>query len=335
MNEYIELTDDDLNQVINKRYRFEEEIGEGSFASVWKAFDLITNNHVAIKVISKNEDNDKYSDNEIKIYQELMTNITDDINIIKFLDLFEYKGHKCLVFNLVNEELDIFMKNTYEIKKVVIDLMNALSYVHKHNIIHSDVKLDNILHNKDDTGYILADFGNSIKETDEPYTYAACDVYRSPESILGGKITNKIDIWSAACIIYELLTDSTLFDLSNRETDDKDEHHMACINELLPCAKKFIKYKKYKFDTVKYFNKKSMKSLLRYHHFSYEEASDISDMLLPMLSCFSENRPSADEVLKCKWLKTDYRNTYSKNKLSKSLTPLSKRLDYYLWKHDI
>ena len=80
---------------------------------------------------------------------------------------------------------------------------------------------------------VLADFGNGCwtdkRFTDEVQTRQ----YRSPEVILGDGYSTPIDVWSCACLIFELLTGEFLFDPRTGDNFDRDEDHLALMVELL------------------------------------------------------------------------------------------------------
>ena len=101
------------------------------------------------------------------------------------------------------------------IRWIMFQLFSVLDYLHKHNIIHRDIKSANLLLTKD-CDLKLGDFGLSRKIGNymiSEYTYRVVTLwYRSPELILGCRTYGpEVDIWSAGCILGELLTGITLF----------------------------------------------------------------------------------------------------------------------------
>ena len=90
--------------------------------------------------------------------------------------------------------------------------------IKKKQIIHADLKPENIM--VDFHGKLkIIDFGSSYKERDVQriYTYIQSRYYRAPEIPLGLGISTAIDMWSFACIIYELLTGKPLFRCKNEK----------------------------------------------------------------------------------------------------------------------
>ena len=106
----------------------------------------------------------------------------------------------------------------------MFQLMRGVSEIHSKRLIHRDIKSSNILIKGDVLK--IADFGlaRSLAEPNRPYTVEVSTLlYRAPEVILlEGRYSNEIDIWSCACVFFEIVTSSHLFaadsdiDLINR-----------------------------------------------------------------------------------------------------------------------
>ena len=138
--------------------------------------------------------------------------------------------------------------------------------------------------------------------------------YRSPEVILGINYNTSADIWSFACLIFELITGDYLFEPKNSDSFNKNDDHLAQIIELLgKMPKKFCTIGK---NSKKYFNKDgnliriknlqfwSLKNvLITKYKIKENEAKSLSDFLLPMLEYYPEKRASAKKMLSHYWLK--------------------------------
>ncbi|CAO3620598.1 unnamed protein product [Cunninghamella blakesleeana] len=137
--------------------------------------------------------------------------------------------------------------------------------------------------------------------------------YRSPEVIFGGKWDTSADIWSLACMIFELLTGNYLFDPQRKKKQfNRDDDHLAQMIELLgPMPKDFVlsgKQSKIFFNSqgeLRHITRLKYWSLENVLHDKYgfhrQEAKEISDFLLPMLRY--QQRASAYELLFHPWLK--------------------------------
>ena len=137
--------------------------------------------------------------------------------------------------------------------------------------------------------------------------------YRCPEVILGGKWGPSADIWSAACMIFELITGDYLFDPQAGSKYGKDDDHMAQIMELLGNIPKELVNGKYALDI---FNRRG--ELRRIHKLRYwaldrvlrekylmskDESEILTSFLTPMLDMNPDIRVNANEMLKHDWLK--------------------------------
>ena len=125
-------------------------------------------------------------------------------------------------------------------------IINGLKYLHQSmNIIHRDLKLDNIFLNED-FEVKIGDFGLATKlNFVQRFKKVACGTpnYQAPEIIQNKKYTYAVDIWSLGCILYTLLTGKLAFDgKSVRQIHEKilaldyDEAKISC-----PIAKKLVK----------------------------------------------------------------------------------------------
>jgi serine/threonine-protein kinase SRPK3 len=139
--------------------------------------------------------------------------------------------------------------------------------------------------------------------------------YRGPEVILDGEYDESADLWSLACMVFELVTGDYLFDPRKGKTFKKNDDHLALITELIgPCTdSKFLKshdrYEEfYRPDgTLQRISKLKPWSLKRVLVEKYRmrpmDAMFLSNFLERMLKWDPKNRPTAEEMLKDPWLK--------------------------------
>jgi len=162
--------------------------------------------------------------------------------------------------------------------------------------------------------YKVADLGNACwvdrHFSDEIQTRQ----YRSPETIIHAGYDTSADIWSLACMIFELATGDYLFDPKCTEEYPRDEDHLALFIELLGPMPASLVSKGRKSMT--FFNRRSelrhIKNL-RYwglsdvlqqkYGFHYLEARNLTSFLLPMLNLLPESRVSAKVSLDHPWLR--------------------------------
>lgn len=160
----------------------------------------------------------------------------------------------------------------------------------------------------------IADLGNACWY-DEHYTNSIqTREYRSPEVLLGAPWGCGADIWSTACLIFELITGDFLFEPDEGHSYTKDDDHIAQIIELLGELPSYLlRNGKY---TRTFFNSRGLLrniSKLKFwpledvltekYKFSKDEAKEISDFLSPMLQLDPRKRADAGGLVNHPWLK--------------------------------
>ena len=137
--------------------------------------------------------------------------------------------------------------------------------------------------------------------------------YRAPEVILGINYNESSDIWSLACMVFELATGDFLFDPRKGDTYSKNDDHLAQIIELVGKMPKNFALSG--SNSMKYFNKngklKRIRKLVYYplikiltekYHFKENEAKALNDFIMPMLEYYPNKRITARELLRHPWL---------------------------------
>lgn len=159
----------------------------------------------------------------------------------------------------------------------------------------------------------LVDFGNACWVNKHFTERIQTREYRSPEAILGIEYNANTDIWSFACMVFEMLTNTFLFKPRKTEEFGKNEDHLALMIETLGKIPKNLALSGKK--SRKYFNKNGqlirIKNIKEYRikeilmhdfHFEAKEAEDIEEFLLPMLEYDPKKRIDAKTALQSKWL---------------------------------
>ncbi|XP_035223433.1 cyclin-dependent kinase 7-like [Stegodyphus dumicola] len=198
-----------------KRYEKISFLGEGQFATVYKARDITNGTIVAVKKIkvgSRTEAKDginRTAIREIKFLRDLK-----HPNIIGLLDVFGHKSNVSLVFDFMDTDLEVVIKDLQivltpgHIKAYIIMTLQGLEYLHANWILHRDLKPNNLLINSE--GVLkLGDFGlaKNYGSPNKVYSHQVVTRwYRAPELIFGARIySTGIDIWAVGCILAELL----------------------------------------------------------------------------------------------------------------------------------
>ena len=144
-------------EVFNERYVVSSVIGTGSFGQVVKAFDNATSEWVAIKIITSKKPFLQQAKTEIELLQFLHgKDPTDTACIVRLQEPFMFRGHQCLVFEMLSYNLyDLLRHTNFKgvslnlIRKFAKQILKALCFLALRDVsvIHCDLKPENILHN--------------------------------------------------------------------------------------------------------------------------------------------------------------------------------------------
>merc|ERR1711939_430177 len=165
-------------------------------------------------------------------------------------------------------------------------------------------KEDGIVDGIDIISVKIADLGNACWVGHHFTNDIQTRQYRSPEVILGAKWGASTDVWSMACMVFELITGDYLFDPQSGTKYGKDDDHIAQIIELLGTFPKSlcisgkwsqeIFNRKGELRNIHRLRHWALPDVLREkYHFSIEESKRISDFLLPMLELLPSERANA------------------------------------------
>jgi serine/threonine-protein kinase ULK2 len=191
-------------------YVLERKIGTGQFGEVFKGYNKVTNQDIAVKVIKRENLKGKFTElleNEIKVLRTC-----DNENIIKLYDIKKTANNIYLVLEYCNEgDLMEYLKKKKnlteeEAVEYLIQILNAFKTLNKAKIMHRDFKLPNIL--KHNGNIKIADFGFAkLLPADSNWatTMLGSPLNMAPEVLNGTEYNNKADIWSIGTCFFELL----------------------------------------------------------------------------------------------------------------------------------
>ncbi|XP_069469599.1 serine/threonine-protein kinase PRP4 homolog isoform X2 [Ambystoma mexicanum] len=211
-----------IGEVLDKRYNVYGYTGQGVFSNVVRARDVArANQEVAVKIIRNNELMQKTGLKELEFLKKLNDADPDDkFHCLRLFRHFYHKQHLCLVFEPLSMNLREVLKkygkdvglHIKAVRSYSQQLFLALKLLKRCNILHADIKPDNILVNESKTILKLCDFGSASHVADNDITpYLVSRFYRAPEIVIGKMYDYGIDMWSVGCTLYELYTGKILF----------------------------------------------------------------------------------------------------------------------------
>lgn len=210
-----------LGELLDARYHVQTNLGKGVFSAVVRALDAQTDRLVAIKIIRKQESMYKAGMKEIEILQQLAEADPDDRkHVIRLERHFEHKGHLCMVFENLSINLREVLKkfgrdigiNIKAVRSYAQQMFLGLSLLKKCEILHADLKPDNVLVNESRSQLKIADLGSAVSARDNEVTDVLVSrFYRAPEIMLGIRHDYAIDMWSIGCTLFELYTGKICF----------------------------------------------------------------------------------------------------------------------------
>ena len=151
-------------------------------------------------------------------------------NVINLLDFNLNRKDKelCILMEYLNIDLGKFIHENSQnpnvmnenfLKDISFQILSGLNYLHENNIIHRDIKLENILYDSKKNIAKIGDFGLSRQfdyDLSAIYTDVGTYPYKPPELLLGlTHYSTSFDIWSTACILVEICTGTHLFGKDN------------------------------------------------------------------------------------------------------------------------
>jgi serine/threonine protein kinase len=214
-----------LGEIVDGKYEIVSALGRGGFAAVYKARHLKMDRFVALKCLDgtllQQPEGPARFEREAKALHTLRHK-----NIIGFYGYGVWNEAPYMVMEVAEGTAlyDILRNNTAmpcdRAIKVITQVLEALGAAHRSGIIHRDLKPSNIILDADDNVKVI-DFGLSKfapgfglpaqRLTETGLTVGSCH-YMAPEQALGGDVDQRVDIYAAGCILYEMLAGKQPFD---------------------------------------------------------------------------------------------------------------------------
>ena len=200
---------------------FHPHIGKGSFSKVYRGQSVLSNDTLAIKKITRS----RLTSNKLVEYIEKEINIIKCLhhkNIVEYKDLILDEKNIFIVTEYCNGGTlkEIIDETTIEWKSCMIQIKDAIEYLHKNNIFHRDIKPQNIFVTYNDSDILhrnnillkLGDFGfaknvnySDDENVDMGNTLCGTPMYMAPEMMCEKKPHVLSDMWSLGVIFFQLL----------------------------------------------------------------------------------------------------------------------------------
>jgi len=290
------ITDEKKVMYIEEQFEIKTDLGQGGFAIIKLIEDKNTLDKFALKIIQRNSSvylqKDPYMTYKREV--DVLENVNHS-NIIKLIQhgtykikknhirnspclILEYAENGCLFDYIGVGEEKGFPENI--VKKIFLDILNGLNYLHKQGFVHGDLKTENIVLLSDWT-VKLCDFGNSYQMKSEdkfnPY-FGSSALYASPEILSGcnnNLLGDKNDVFSLGIILFALLLGGKPF----RKAELSDQFYKK-ISENDPCL--FEIYSR---------------------QFKTKFSDDFKNLFISMLSYKAKYRPTIEDIINSPWMK--------------------------------
>lgn len=237
--------------ILGQKYRVIKDCNFGTFSNVYTCSDTKNQHQVVVKCYRSQNYFSQSAEREIKIMRVLNKLDLDQSLFVPYLGSFYYHGHLCIVLEKYGQSLyEAFSArkftplNSMAIRSILLKCGNALKILHHSGIIHTDLKLENILlpnnfnpdrdfdisppssppsscgSGSEEIGFgidlnesqplktsidaRLIDFGSFAKGSQWHRSLATTVEYRAPEILMGLQWGTECDIWSLGCILVEL-----------------------------------------------------------------------------------------------------------------------------------
>jgi eukaryotic-like serine/threonine-protein kinase len=224
-----------IGTLIGGRYRLDARIGRGGMSTVYRAFDVVLERPVAIKLMNREIAADADQLERFRREARSVAQLSHP-HVVTVIDAGEERpadaddpgadgvagegpggvaGAPYIVFEYVQGETlkDVIRREgPLEVTQALayaIEIARALGAAHEHHIVHRDVKPHNVLIGEEG-GAKITDFGIARTLTEEGLTMAGRVLgttdYVSPEQALGQPVTGQSDVYSLGVVLYEMLT---------------------------------------------------------------------------------------------------------------------------------
>ena len=277
-------------QILASRYHILKRLGEGGMADVYLAQDELLNREVAIKVLRGNLALEPVS--LLRFQREANSaSQLNHPNIVEIYDVGEEEGHHYIVMEYIRgrtlkqliQQRGALEKN--EALAIMDQFISAVEEAHKKNIIHRDIKPQNVLI-KDDGTVKITDFGIATVSDSLQLTQADTVLgsvhYLAPELARGENASFQSDIYALGICFYELLTGEVPY-----RGETPVQVAMKHLKDVMPSVLEFNPSLPMSIENI------IIKSTAKNRHNRYKSAED---MRLDLKSCLSDKNKNVKRI---------------------------------------
>ena len=303
-------------------YLYGRRIGQGAFGKVNLGLNVLTGRVVAIK---------SFKTTPIKKFQHKMKKIQYETelmkrfnhkNITKILEVFNDEEYMLIIMEYINGgNLFSFVKKRRKLSEKMAkflfrQIILGIQHIHSKNVVHRDIKLENILIDFDNNVKIC-DFGiGKVLENEDELLYDKCGtpMYMAPEIILANDDNGykgfPVDIWSSGITLYIMLSGSLPFNIKNKNNNKED----MALNSIKDKNNIFLQ------NQIVNVKPKEIENI----------SIEAKNLLKGLLNKNPSKRLTCSQILNHPWLKHSNNNMDSLNLFTKAeLTMMSKTyIDY-------
>jgi serine/threonine-protein kinase len=226
-----------IGTVLSGRYRLEAKLGSGGMSTVYLARDDTLDRPVAVKVMHREMSEQEDQLQRFRQEARAVAKLTHP-NVVAVIDAGEDGGHPYIVFEYVKGETlkqrisRVGSLDTQEAIAYAIEVGRGLSVAHARNMVHRDIKPQNVLIDEEGRAK-LTDFGISRQLEQDGMTATGRVLgttdYVAPEQAMGRGADPRSDIYSLGVVLYEMLVGQVPF-----HADSQVGVAMKHVNEELP-----------------------------------------------------------------------------------------------------
>jgi len=255
--------------------------------------------HYALKSIHLSRVHDPTYVRELKNEIDLMKRL-DHCHIVRPLETYQFSGQLYMLMELCSGG-DLYTRDPYteeQAVRIVESLLSAVAYMHEHNIVHRDLKYENIMfvNSKPDSEIKIIDFGLSKKFLpDQRLRDGVGTIYTMAPEVLKSNYTSKADVWSVGVLSYMLLSSQMPFYGRKRREIVKK------------ISKSTYDFRGRRWATI---------------------SSQAKDFVMELLRRDPAERPTAEEARKALWVNAG-QSSFSSTRTEEGMAAVSKSLENY------